>query len=318
MNKLLTILIVLVTVSAFAHKTDSVGTKVKSGTCYILHKVDKGDGLYSLSKKYGVSLTAIITENPGSDKVVKLDQILWIPTNRKPVMKDKVVTDYFKENTGGAESENVKLEDAVNSKSEVTTFAKYHKVELGETLYAISHTYNTTVEMIKTLNGLESNKLSEGQRILVQDGMAKTIKVDKEEVVETDYERMKAEMKKSEYEDKGFDTEVQTSIAESSTGYSIKVDKLVEYNIEKVEEKGITVIGGSGIPVDKNFALHFNAPIGTVIMVTNPENKNTVFVKVTGNFNRQEGSALIIKMSESSASLIGVKSKEKILLSYAR
>jgi LysM repeat protein len=234
------------------------------------------------------------------------------------VVNDKVVLDYFKGNTGGMESDNVKLKDAVNSKSEVTTFAKYHKVELGETLYAISNKYNTTVEMIKTLNGLESNELSEGQRILVQDGLAKTIEVDKEQIVETDYKRMKEEMKKSEYEDKGFDTEVQTSTAESSSGYSIKVDKLVEYNIEKVEEKGITVIGGSGIPVDKNFALHFNAPIGTVIMVTNPKNKSTVFVKVTGNFNRQDESAVIIKISEASASLIGVKSKEKILLSYAR
>jgi LysM repeat protein len=318
MNKLLTTILLLVTVVASAHKTDSVGTKVKNGTCYILHKVEKGDGLYSISKKYGVSLAAIIIENPGSDKVVKLDQLIWIPTKRKPVVNDKVVLDYFKGNNGGMESDNVKLKDAVNSKSEVTTFAKYHKVELGETLYAISNKYNTTVEMIKTLNGLESNELSEGQRILVQDGLAKTIEVDKEQIVETDYKRMKEEMKKSEYEDKGFDTEVQTSTAESSSGYSIKVDKLVEYNIEKVEEKGITVIGGSGIPVDKNFALHFNAPIGTVIMVTNPKNKSTVFVKVTGNFNRQDESAVIIKISEASASLIGVKSKEKILLSYAR
>jgi LysM repeat protein len=318
MKKLLTVLILLVTMAASAHKTDSVGTKMKNGTFFILHKVEKGDGLYGISKKYGVSLTAIIAENPGSDEVVKLDQVIWIPTDRKPVMKDKVVTDYFKGNTGGMESANVKLKDSVGSKSEVTTFAKYHKVELGETLYAISIKYSTTVEMIKTLNGLESNELSEGQRILVQDGMAKTIKVDKEQVVETDYERMKEEMKKSEYEDRGFDTEVQTSTAESSSGYSIKVEKLVEYNIEKVEEKGTAEVGGSDIPVDKNFALHFNAPIGTVIMVTNPVNKNTVFVKVTGNFKRQEGSALILKMSESSATLIGVKSKEKILLSYAR
>ena len=54
--------------------------------------------------------------------------------------------------------------------------------------------------------------------------------------------------------------------------------------IEKVEETGKTLVGGGKIPSDKNFALHFNAPIGTVIMVTNPENKSTVFVKVTGNF----------------------------------
>jgi len=318
MNKIITVLLLIVSIAASAHKTDSVGTKVKNGTSYILHKVEKGDGLYSISKKYGVSLKEIVAENPGCEKVVKIDQIIWVPTDRKPVLEDKVVTDYFKGTNGSMEPDKASQKEGDQSKSEVTTFAKYHKVVAGETLYALSLKYNTTVEMIKTLNGLESYELSEGQRILVQDGMAKTIEMEKDEVVETDYERMKEEMKKSEYGDKGFDTEVETSTAQSSTGYSIKVEKLVEYNIEKVEETGTVLVDGTTVPSDKNFAIHFNAPIGTVIMVTNPKNKNTVFVKVTGNFNRPEGSAEIIKMSESSAASIGVKSKDKILLSYAR
>ena len=53
-------------------------------------------------------------------------------------------------------------------------------------------------------------------------------------------------------------------------------------------------------------------------MVTNPENKNTVFVKVVGNFMKGENSSEIIKLSNISAAKIGVKPKSKILLSYAR
>jgi LysM repeat protein len=316
MNKVVTIILLLLTATAFAHKTDSVGLKVKNGKSYILHKVEKGDGLYSISKKYDVSLKTLVDENPGSDEVVKIDQLILVPTDLAPVMEDKVVTDYFKGNTGGVIPNTIK--DKEGTRREVTTFAKYHKVLPKETLYSISNKYNTSVEMIKTLNGLKSDELSEGQRILVQDGMAKTIEVTDEELVETDYKRMKEEMKKSDYEERGFETEVETKTAQSSSGYSIKIEKLVQYNIEKVEETGKTLVGGGKIPSDKNFALHFNAPIGTVIMVTNPENKSTVFVKVTGNFKKSDGSAEILRISQSSAAQIGVKSKDEILLSYAR
>ena len=45
----------------------------------------------------------------------------------------------------------------------------------GETLYSISKKYNTSVEMIKNLNNMNLDNISDGQRILVQDGQAKTV-----------------------------------------------------------------------------------------------------------------------------------------------
>jgi len=315
MKQVIALLIVFCSFSAFAHKTDSIGTKVKNGKAYILHKVEKGDGLYSISKRYGISLKTLVDENPGSDEVIKIDQVIMIPTSTKPVLEEKVVKDYF---SGNGTVKDVVKPDDNEATTEVSTFAKYHKVESGQTLYAISKLYNTSVEMIKTLNNLTSDELSEGQRILVQDGKAKMEEIENKDVVETDYERMKKEMEKNKYEDIGFNSDVETTTNQSSVGYTIKIEKLVEYNIEKVEETGTTGIGATSIPNDKNFALHFNAPKGTVIMVTNPENKSTVFVKVIGNFERGEMSSQIIKLSSTSAEQIGVKAKDKIMLSYAR
>ncbi|PCJ67404.1 MAG: hypothetical protein COA58_03535 [Bacteroidetes bacterium] len=315
MKQLIVLLIVFSSFSAFAHKTDSVGTRVKNGKTYVMHKVQKGDGLYSVSKRYGVSLKSIVDENPGADKVIKIDQLIWIPTNKVPVLEEKVVKDYFN-NTGNII--DVTKPGDNEAKMEVSTFAKYHKVESGQTLYAISKLYNTSVEMIKTLNNLTSDELSEGQRILVQDGKAAIVEVDVKDVVETDYDKMKLELEKNKYEDIGIESEVETSTNESLSGYTIKIEKLVEYNIEKVEETGTTAVGDPIVPNDKNFALHFNAPNGTVIMVTNPENKKTVFVKVVGNFHRGEKSSEIIKLSSTSAEQIGVKAKDNIMLSYAR
>ena len=57
--------------------------------------------------------------------------------------------------------------------------------------------------------------------------------------------------------------------------------------------------------------------IGQVIMVTNPKNKKTVFVKIIGNFLKLESSSEIIKLSLISASSIGIEDKDKVTLSYA-
>ena len=316
MKHLTVLTFILIGHFAFAHKTDSVGTKVKNGKTYIIHKVEKGDGLYSISKQYNISLKSIVGENPGSDEVIKIDQLIWIPTGKVAVMEEKVVKDYFS-NTSNTK-DNPRIQDNADGTTEVSTFAKYHKVTSGQTLYSISVLYNSSIEMIKTLNSLTDDELSEGQRLLVQDGKAvKTEVIKGDDAIETDYENMKKEMGKN-YEDLGFKSEVETNINKEPDGYTIKIEKLVEYNIEKIEETGTCTIGGENIPSDKNFALHFNAPIGTVVMVTNPQTKSTVFVKVIGNFTKGDKSSEIIKLSSSSVEQIGVKSKDPIMLSYAR
>ncbi len=313
MRQLIALGLLLGTFSVFAHKTDSVGTKVRNGKVYIMHKVEAQQGLYSISKKYNVPLQVLITENPGSDKVIRTDQIIWVPTEIAPIMEEKVVVDYFDH------SDPIKNKPVIKGKSdskEVSTFAKYHVVQKGETLYSIAKKYNTSEEMIKTLNDLDGSVLSLDQRLLVQDGKAKSTKVANN--VDEDYSNTKAQVDGEKYKDKGFETEVETSGSTSPSGYSIKVEKLVEYNIEKVEEVGTATIGGEKVPTDKNFALHFNAPIGTVLMVTNPDNKKTVFVKIVGNFPKSESSSEIIRLSQSSAEQIEFNSKGNILLSYAR
>lgn len=45
---------------------------------------------------------------------------------------------------------------------------QYHTVVAGETLYGISKRYNTTVELIQSLNGLNSNIIQAGMRLRVQ------------------------------------------------------------------------------------------------------------------------------------------------------
>src|SRR5215216_5086474 len=65
--------------AVFAMPQDSIGVKTVAGQRYIMHKVSKGDGVYSLSRKYGVPASDIFAANEGSDKTIKLGQVLLIP-----------------------------------------------------------------------------------------------------------------------------------------------------------------------------------------------------------------------------------------------
>ncbi len=292
MKKVFTVILFLSSFSALAHKCDSIGTKVKNGKTYILHKVEKGDGLYSLSKRYNVALKSIVDQNPGSDSAIKIDQLLLIPMYAKEV--------------------NTKIE------SVSTSLTNSHKVEAGQTLYTISKKYEISVESIKKINNLNSDELSEGQVLIIKAAKEDLPTNTKKDKVAKDSDKIKSELTENKYEDVGFNTEVTTKTLESSSGYTIKVEKLVEYDIEKVEETGIVTVGNDELPSDKNFALHFNAPVGTVIMVTNPVNKSTVFVKVIGNFTKPENSSEILRISALSSQKIAIKSKDKVVVSYAR
>ena len=48
------------------------------------------------------------------------------------------------------------------------TLPKYYVVKKGDTLYSIARKFNTTVALLKEINGLENNTLSIGQRLLTK------------------------------------------------------------------------------------------------------------------------------------------------------
>ena len=96
-------------------------------TNYDEYKVVKGDTLYSIAKKYGISTNELISYNNLNNNVLSIGQILKIPT-----------------------------EDT-----------KKYTVKAGDTLYSIARNFNTTVADIKSKNNLSSNILSIGQILTI-------------------------------------------------------------------------------------------------------------------------------------------------------
>ncbi len=111
----------------------------KGDKSFFVHKVEKKETLYSISKLYNIDINEIIAVNPGADQGLKKGQEVLIP---------------IKKSTSEPAVEN-------------TANMKKHTVVSGETLYAIARQYKVTVEAIQAANLGMSEALKEGQIINV-------------------------------------------------------------------------------------------------------------------------------------------------------
>lgn len=123
---------------------DSIGVKEINGLKYIMHKVEKGQGLFAVSKRYGVPVEEIKAAN-NNIETLSLDQIILVPLPRLKVEEKRF----------------------------------YHTVEKGETLYKISKLYRVSVDDLIKWNNLKDESIKEGSQILVNQTV-KYIEVDKE------------------------------------------------------------------------------------------------------------------------------------------
>lgn len=100
----------------------------------ILYVVKKGDTLYSISSKYNVSVADLMRANNLKTINLSIGQQLKIPVTN--------------------------TDNSYN----------YYTVIVGDSLYSIANKFNTTVDVIKNLNGLSSNLLSIGQQLKIPGG----------------------------------------------------------------------------------------------------------------------------------------------------
>jgi LysM repeat protein len=309
---------------------DSIGTKMRNGKVYIIHEVDKGQGAYSVAKKYGLSIEALVKENPSAEKGLVIGQLLYIPTGKTAPFEEPLVKEYF---ASDKKKEEVKTSESKNE--EKTTFAQYHVVEASETLFSIAQKYNTSVEIIKSLNGLTTDELSIGSKLLVPFSDSKspekkeiieakaetkvpTVEVPKEVLVNTQNKDKEIEEIKKKYSKESAPVD-QGKVVVAKGTYTKKVENMPEFDVEKVTEIGkATFLSSENVNQNKNVAYHYEAPDNTIIMVTNPANNKAVFVKVVGNFSFDAQKGEVIKLSNAAMEQIGLKSDSPVEISYAR
>ncbi|WMN11698.1 LysM peptidoglycan-binding domain-containing protein [Marivirga salinae] len=126
-----------------ATAVDSVGIKVVDGKKYIIHKLEPKETLYSLGKRYHVSVAEIQEVNPKEKDGYSIDQIgreLLIP---------------YKE------------EEFASTVTTSQSNGKQHTVKAGETIYSISKKYDVSQDDLMKWNNLQSTSLSIGQELWV-------------------------------------------------------------------------------------------------------------------------------------------------------
>ena len=114
---------------------------------YFLHTVTKGQGLYSISRMYGVTEADIIALNPGSEVVIKAGEQLRIPQAKK-----------VQETTNTIPTTTTTVSDG----------ERFHTIKVGETLYRLTVIYGLSAQEICNANpGLSAENFKVGQVIII-------------------------------------------------------------------------------------------------------------------------------------------------------
>ena len=103
------------------------------------YRVKSGDTLWSIARRFGVTVNQIKEVNNLKDNTLTIGELLYIPTKETESVTKDVYT-----------------------------------VKNGDTLYSIARKYNFTVDELKELNKLTSNTLSIGQKLIVSKELPET------------------------------------------------------------------------------------------------------------------------------------------------
>ncbi|MGM9881362.1 MAG: LysM peptidoglycan-binding domain-containing protein [Bacilli bacterium] len=147
------------------------------------YTVQKGDSLYSISKKFNTTVDALKEANNLTSNILSIGQVLKLPTASETTTTitytvksgDSLYSIAREYNTtvDAIKSEN-NLQSNLLSIGQVLKIPKEaslettYTVKSGDSLYSIARKYNTTVDKLKELNNLSSNLLSIGQILIVQ------------------------------------------------------------------------------------------------------------------------------------------------------
>lgn len=267
-----------------------------------LHKVEPGETLFAISKKYNVTVSDVLKWNnlQGSDLSVGQSLIIEgvadkvaatqvsstptpvsstpVPTtSEKPVVVSKPANENVVKSTEKAvEERTVSSTNTASIGANLPGDWITHTVGQGETLFAIAKKYDSNMEEIITWNALTSNNISVGQRLKVGREANSNVPVVTSSVpVIINNERTNATLSS------------RSSEESDNTAYkNIKQTGLAE------------LIDGTG-DHKKYLVLHRDAPVGTIMRVRNEENDITIFARVVGKLpDTGDNSKLIIKLSK--------------------
>jgi LysM repeat protein len=322
----------LMTMSAYAIPQDSLRLEIDKNKkkAWIIHRVEPKETVYSLSRRYKVSIDDIYTENP-SAKNLKVSDLLRIP------YKD--------------------FEKGANYTAPQNDKAETHTVETGETLYKIAQKYNINIKNIQKWNSLDGTDIRVGQVLAltapktdskVIENVAQSSHIVKEDeylyTISKKYGVKLTELK----EWNGLDTPEKEKLKIGQkldifpTGYKkteknpdLKNNEVKNTDVKETKTESETSrqninIAGYNKVVEKGMAeviedekvanycgLHKDAPVGTIVAVKNETTGESVFVRIVGKLPSVGNDKTLIKISKNVYNALGAKGERfSVEISY--
>ena len=169
---------------------DSIGVEKKNGKRFVLHRVDEGQTLYAIARKYHRSVADIKAANPDIKESVKYSQVVRIPMPDgatkpketkavdKAIPKQEKVSERDANQKTDAKSAPAGTQSAARpkksanrelKKAEDPARAGIHVVESGQTLYSLAGRYGVSQEDLRKWNNLPGNNVLIGQALIVSE-----------------------------------------------------------------------------------------------------------------------------------------------------
>ncbi len=295
---------------AASFSSDSLRMETINGKAFVVHQVGEKETLYSIARRYGATIAAVLAQNPTADSGLEVGQILKIPytprvKGQAPIpTADGVIHKVAAKETlfSIARLYNVSVDDIkawnnlkdnslslgqdiiIKKKSVVDTpvtqpmtqtVAKTHTVLAKETLYSIARQYGMTVTQLKEWNNIQDNELKIGQVLTVAAPAATTVVVTTGAITPDIIK-----------------TETPMTISESVSG----TDETKEIGLAEL------IVGSDGNR--KYLAQHRTVKPGTILKIRNLTTNQEVFVRVMGP-PPAEDVASMIRISKSAYDRLG-------------
>ena len=144
-----------------------------------LYQVQKGDTLYSIANKYGITLKELKAINNLENDNLAIGQLLNVPSGLSLASSYTVSSgDTLYSIAKKFDTTVDKLKEANNLSSNMLSIGQKliipliddttYVVSSGDTLYSIARKFNTTVDELRRLNNLNSDVLSIGQILILK------------------------------------------------------------------------------------------------------------------------------------------------------
>jgi len=288
------------------------------------YTVEKKETVYSIARKFGMQPSELEKINALNNTVLKPGQLLTVipyKKNESAALKPQtpVIPTKVDNQPEEADQKSVEKPIAPEKKPNIPATGLYI-VQAGETVFSISTRYGIPVGRIDELNHLANNGIHAGQTLKLIAAAAEP--VSKAKTDENDQQQA------SQHKPAPVSTPIH--VPPIDTPKPVRQPEIIlapaeqpassNHISKEYKEEGLGLwLNNNDLNQARSVGLHRTAPVGTIVKVTNPMSRKSIFIKIVGSFpvTAESKDAMII-ISKSAAELIGALDQRfRVELSYA-